>query len=213
MLSMTENWHQNVRNKNREEIIAAAKTLFMEQSFLNINIKDVCTTAGVSRVTFYRHFQSMDELIYEVQIEILSSMTQFIKNAPSEESSGRQMLASMLEAWISYASQHPEHIKFIVLFDLHYEAYDSNKELQEQYKNFINSEIEKHFLLNALEIGMRDGSLKPNAEPLNNARFIFVSMMSFLQRMCLTPKIDRSIHPQDIQIANRFAAMLVEYFS
>ncbi|AHM64704.1 TetR/AcrR family transcriptional regulator [Paenibacillus polymyxa] len=210
---MTENWHQNLKNKNREELIAAAKELFMKQSFLKVNIKDVCHVASVSRVTFYKHFQSMNEIVFEVQMEILESMTEFVRRAPTAEMNGKQMLTSMLDAWIDYAGRHPEYIKFILLFDLHYEGYDSNEELKERYKHFVNQGKERHFLIDALEAGIQDGSLKSDAEPLQTAHFVFTSMMGLLQKMSLTSNDESNNKIQDINIANRFVGMLVQYLS
>jgi AcrR family transcriptional regulator len=73
---MSETWHEKVKNINREEIIAAGKELFLKHNFLNVNIKEVCALAGTSRVTFYKYFNTIDELIFEVQIDILNNMTQ-----------------------------------------------------------------------------------------------------------------------------------------
>ncbi|MGF9696103.1 TetR/AcrR family transcriptional regulator [Paenibacillus sp. MABNR03] len=210
---MTENWHKNFKSKNREALIAAAKVLFMKQSFLNVNIKDVCSEAGISRVTFYKHFQSMNELILEVQVEILKNMTGYVKNAAAADMSGKEMLASMLEAWVRYASLHLGYIKFVLLFDLHYEAYDSSKELKEQYDLFINREKEQHFLLDALQIGYMDGTLKPDPDPLNTAHFIFVSMMSLLQKMSLVSEADQETAQSDLRFAKRFVEMLVHHLS
>ncbi|GJM71719.1 hypothetical protein HMSSN036_39350 [Paenibacillus macerans] len=105
---MTENWHQTLKNKNREELIAAGKELFMKQSFLNVNIKDVCGRAGVSRVTFYKHFQSMDELIFEVQMELLESMTEFVQRTAAGALNGKEQLRSMLDAWIDLPGSIPD---------------------------------------------------------------------------------------------------------
>jgi AcrR family transcriptional regulator len=208
---MTENWHKKVKNKNREELIAAGKKLFMNQSFLSVNIKDVCDMASVSRVTFYKHFQSMDELIFEVQMELLGSMTEFVAGAPSTKMNGREKLASMLHAWVEFACQYPQYIKFIILFDLHYEAYDSNQGLTERYENFVRGEKERHFLIDALESGIQDGSLKPDIEPLDTAHFIFTTMMGLLQKLSLTPKNENS--SKNAEIPSRFVNMLVQYLS
>ncbi|MGG4480480.1 TetR/AcrR family transcriptional regulator [Paenibacillus illinoisensis] len=210
---MIENWHQNFKNKNREALIAAAKELCMKQSFLNVNIKDICSEAGISRVTFYKHFQSMDELILAVQVEILESMTGYVKNAASPEMNGQEMLASMLEAWVHYASTHLGYIKFVLLFDLHYDAYDSGQELKEQYNLFIKRKKEQHFLLDALETGYQDGTLKPDPDPLNTAHFIFVSMMSMLQKMSLASEEDHVTVQSDLKFAKRFVEMLVQHLS
>ncbi|UQZ36813.1 TetR/AcrR family transcriptional regulator [Paenibacillus sp. PK3_47] len=210
---MTENWHTNLKNKNREDIITAAKELFVKQSFLTVNIKEICTLAGISRVTFYKHFQTMNELVFEVQIEILEDMTGFVRRAPSAGMNGKEMLSSMLKGWIDYASQHPGYIRFVLLFDLHYEAYGSTKELREQYEQFISREKERHFLLEALETGANDGSLKRDAEPVKTAQFIFTSMMALLQKMSLIPGSEQHSGLEEIKIADRFAGMLLQHLS
>lgn len=209
---MTDNWHKKLKNKNREEIVAAAKELFTRQSFLTVNIKEICVLAGVSRVTFYKHFETMDELVFEVQVDILEGMTGFVRSAPSAGMNGKEMLASMLKAWIDYAAQHPGCIRFILLFDLHYEAYDSSHELREQYEQYISREKERHFMLEALETGADDGSLKRDAEPLQTALFIFTSMLALLQKISLVPMAEQQ-SGLEARIADRFAGMLVEHLS
>lgn len=204
---MTENWHQTLKNKNREELIAAGKELFMKQSFLNVNIKDVCGRAGVSRVTFYKHFQSMDELIFEVQMELLESMTEFVQRTAAGALNGKEQLRSMLDAWIDFAGQHPGYIKFILLFDLHYEAYESNQELKERYERFIDERKKQHFLGEALEAGKKDGSLNPDLDALETAQFIFTSMMGLLQKLSLTPMNQWGLIPK------QFAEMLMQHVS
>ncbi|WP_277467798.1 MULTISPECIES: TetR/AcrR family transcriptional regulator [unclassified Paenibacillus] len=127
----------------------------MRESFLKVNVKEICSLAGISRVTFYKHFQSIDELVFEVQIEILENMTGYVKEASSAGMSGRVMLVSMLNAF-EYGTAHPGCIRFILLFDLHYEAYEAGTALKTQYEAFIGREKEQHFLINALETGCGD---------------------------------------------------------
>ena len=61
---MEENWHSNISNKNREEIILAGKKVFVGSNFLNVKITDICTLAGVSRVTFYKNFNTINFISY-----------------------------------------------------------------------------------------------------------------------------------------------------
>ncbi|WP_150275063.1 TetR/AcrR family transcriptional regulator [Paenibacillus tepidiphilus] len=205
---MTENWHQNLKNKNREDLIAAAKELCMKQSFLSVNIKEVCLLAGVSRVTFYKHFQSMDELVMEVQMELLESMTEAVQTEAETAGNGKDNLLSMLEAWTAFARQHPDYIKFILLFDLHYEAYRTKPELMERYEGFIRGNKERHFLTGAIEAGIADGSLRAGLDPLDTAQFIFTAMMGMLQKFSLSP-----LAPEEPGIQERFVRMLMEHLS
>ncbi|AIQ47270.1 TetR family transcriptional regulator [Paenibacillus sp. FSL R7-0273] len=210
---MTETWHNNLKTRNREDLIAAAKELFIKESFLRVNVKEICSLAGISRVTFYKHFQTIDELVFEVQMEILGDMTGYIKKAPEAGMTGKQMLVSMLTAWIEYAAANPGYIRFILLFDLHYEAYGTGTALKSQYEAFIGREKEQHFLLNALETGVKDQSLLPDPELLETAHFIFTSMMALLQKMCMTVGDGSRTAPQDIRVASRFAELLVAHLS
>ncbi|WP_151737592.1 TetR/AcrR family transcriptional regulator ['Paenibacillus yunnanensis' Narsing Rao et al. 2020] len=205
---MTENWHQNLKSRNRGELISAAKELCMKQSFLNVNIKEVCGLAGVSRVTFYKHFQSMDELVLEVQMELLENMTEAVQSAADTAGSGRDKLLAMLKAWTEYARLHPEYIKFILLFDLHYEAYRTKPELSERYDAFVSGNKEHHFLTGVIEAGVADGSLKTELEAPGTARFIFTAMMGMLQKFSLTP-----LAPEEPVIQERFVQMLLEHLS
>lgn len=210
---MTENWHQNFKSKNRGALIAAAKELFMEQSFLNVNIKDICSEAGISRVTFYKNFQSLNELVVEVQVEILEDMIDYVKSAATAGMSGRQMLAAMLGAWVKYASEQPGNIKFIVLFDLHFEAYNLSESFKAYYSSIIKRGKEQHFLMDALKAGVEDGTLKSNADSLNTAHFIFTAMMGLLQKMSIVTEEERDSKQDDVMIIDRFVEMILQHLS
>lgn len=183
---MSSSYHTNVKNKNREEILIAGKTLFLKHNFFSVNIKDVCTLAGVSRVTFYKYFKTIDELIFQVQIDILINMTRFIKEKDQCDMSGKERLKSMLYAWIKFAKEHRDQMKFIILFDLYYEDYDSNKELKASYEKFILEDYNENFLNAALETGIKDGSLKGDLNLIKTGFYIFQTVMGLLQRMSYT---------------------------
>ncbi|GKU24958.1 TetR/AcrR family transcriptional regulator [Clostridium folliculivorans] len=182
---MSESWHKSLKNKNRAEIIAAGRELFLKNNFINVNIKDVCTQAGVSRVTFYKHFKSIDELIFEVQIDILECMTGAISEAGRVGNTGLQKLKNMLHEWVNFASENKDQMKFITLFDIYYEAYDSNEELKMKYENFTKLEG-NNFLDNIIRSGIEDRSFKKDIDIVKTGFYIFQTMMGVLQRVSYT---------------------------
>jgi len=183
---MNNNWHSNISNKNREEIIQAGKDLFLKNNFHNIKITDICSLAGVSRVTFYKYFNTMDELIFEVQMSILQSMMQFIKDRSNFTVNGRESLKTVLYAWIDFAKEHKEEMKFIVSFDLYYSTYDLNEELKLKYKSFTTEDYNQSLLKSALDKGIKDGSLRDNINPSKTGMYIYQTVMGLLQRMSYT---------------------------
>lgn len=183
---MSDSWHEKLRNKNREEIILAGKELFLKSNFLNVNIKDVCNLAGISRVTFYKHFKSIDELIFEVQIDILNNMTKFVSDRDIPNATGRERLETMLYAWIEFGKLNKNYIKFIILFDLYYESFEENQELKTQYENFVSTSKNKNFFNSAISVGTKDGSLKSDLDTVKTGYYIFQTIMGLLQRMSYT---------------------------
>lgn len=180
---MSDSWHQNIKNKNREEIIAAAKKLFLEYNFLNVNIKDVCELAGISRVTFYKNFKSLDELIFEVQMSILIHMDSFIRDSDDNGISGIERIRKMLYAWVEFAKKYKDEMKYIILFDLYFEAYDSNSELKTRFESFIRVDSSNASFSSAISAGIEDGSLKRELHPIKTGYFIYQTVMGLLERM------------------------------
>lgn len=183
---MEDNWHSNISNKNREEIISAGKKVFVGSNFLNVKITDICTLAGISRVTFYKNFNTMDELIFEVQTDILNNITQFIKDKSDFTGNGKEDVKTVLYAWVDFAREHKEDMKFIVFFDLYYSSYDLNEELKLKYNKFTNEDYNRSLLKSALAKGVKDGSLKKDLDTSRTGMYIYQAFMGLLQRMSYT---------------------------
>ncbi|MBP1906916.1 AcrR family transcriptional regulator [Paenibacillus turicensis] len=210
---MTESWHQGVKNKHRQQYIDAGKAFFASHGLMNVSIKDICEHAGVSRVTFYKHFESIHELIFEVQIVLLQDMFQFISTTGAQkiEPNGLQKLKTLLEAWLHYAEEHPSHIRLILMFDLHYGQNSQNEvsqELEQYFRDFIDMQKNENFLIKPIEQGIRDGSIQAGIEARTSALFIFTSMMGLLSRLSLFPVDD-----QNNDMGQQFIDMLIKHIS
>lgn len=183
---MSETWHEKVKNKNRDEIIAAGKELFLKNNFLNVSIKDVCTLAGISRVTFYKYFDSTEELIFEIHVDVLNNMKQWIKSVDKLDASGIERLRLILNAWVDFGKQHKDQMKFIILFDLYYECYNPNEDLKLRREKFLSKEINDHFLNSVIKTGIEDKSLREDLDVIKTGCYIFSTIMGVLQRMSST---------------------------
>lgn len=188
---MSETWHQHRKHQNHEDLIDAGRELFLRHGFPGIAVKDVCERAGVSRVTYYKHFESIEDLVFAVQMRALEHMSDFVQAADDPQANGISRLRRMLEAWSLYAAENKAYMKFILLFDLHYDAYPPEQKLLDRYETFIRSKKEHHFLNAALETGIRDGSLRADLDLYETGEFVFTAMMGLLQKLSLT----RGINP------------------
>ncbi|MBL0024612.1 MAG: helix-turn-helix transcriptional regulator [Saprospiraceae bacterium] len=54
---------QTKRSKSYLKIITTAKKLFWKHGSSRVTIEELCREAGVSKMTFYRHFNNKNEII------------------------------------------------------------------------------------------------------------------------------------------------------
>ncbi|CAM3364864.1 MULTISPECIES: TetR/AcrR family transcriptional regulator [Saccharibacillus] len=240
---MSETWHRQRKQHNREELIAAGRALFLKRGFAAVAVKDICEQAGVSRVTFYKHFESIDEVGFEVQMQALAQMAEQVRAAGEQAAAdsggsagpigpigpigpggpvealpgerllpaptGADRLRAMLLAWAAYAACNRDSMKFILLFDLHYDAYPPGDSLRERYGAFIAEQKERHFLNEALSAGIEDGSLRLDLDLRETGEFIFTAMMGLLQKLSLSAEDPYSPDSGSRRIAARFIGLIL----
>lgn len=74
----------NIKNnkkaqESKEKIQASLCMLLKEKGHQYLNIKEICQTAGVNRSTFYAHFDSIEDVFYQICEEnILKVYTAFL---------------------------------------------------------------------------------------------------------------------------------------
>ena len=58
------------QNKSYQAILKAAKTLFWKYGVKRVSVEEVSKEAGVSKMTFYRHFKNKDEVALKIMLQI-----------------------------------------------------------------------------------------------------------------------------------------------
>jgi AcrR family transcriptional regulator len=53
-------------NKKYDDIVTTARELFWKHGFRRISVEEICQKAGVSKMTFYKHFSNKTELAIEI---------------------------------------------------------------------------------------------------------------------------------------------------
>lgn len=54
------------RNKSQEAILQAGKTLFWKYGVKRVSVEEISKEAGISKMTFYRHFKNKTEVIEKI---------------------------------------------------------------------------------------------------------------------------------------------------
>ena len=76
---------KNIRNdrrveKTRNAIINAFKEMIIEKDFNEITIKELAERANINRKTFYLHYESMEEILFDVTVELSEQVFESLNN-------------------------------------------------------------------------------------------------------------------------------------
>ncbi len=96
----------------RERAVVAAETLFAEGSADEITMRAVATSLGVSPMTPYRYFESLEELLIEVRTMAFARLAEHLEAAVGSASS---MNALMLvrAGYIAFALDEPHSYRLM----------------------------------------------------------------------------------------------------
>ncbi|WAH38892.1 TetR/AcrR family transcriptional regulator [Alicyclobacillus dauci] len=191
---MPTKWHEEQRHKNREDILSAAEEVFLENDFSGVGMKDIVARAGVSRVTVYKHFNSIDELAFEVQMQLMCSLNKFILSRSPTTGSAIERLYQQLLGWVDYAREHPNHFRYMGFFDHYYRDRYPSEELRIRYHRFVT---ELPTPLKVLREGVQDGTVRTDLDLERVSATIVHSMTSLLQRITSRGEIIKEQHDVD----------------
>ncbi|MGI8665264.1 MAG: TetR/AcrR family transcriptional regulator [Jatrophihabitans sp.] len=98
-----------VESGTRPRIVAAAVSLFAEQGFDATSVNQVVARAGVAKGALYHHFESKDDLLYEVYRELvdrqLAGLTAILaRNLPPAETL-RALIGDLVQTTAASAAE------------------------------------------------------------------------------------------------------------
>ena len=75
---------QNIRNDTKEFITTALIELLKKDALQDISISRVASKAGVSRMAFYRNFDTLEQILYEYYEPRIKSVFEKMRNTSDE---------------------------------------------------------------------------------------------------------------------------------
>jgi AcrR family transcriptional regulator len=99
------------KQKARHDLEKAALRLFDEKGFDQTTIKEIAAAAEMSPRTFFRYFESKEEVIFFHAEEDTQVLLKCLKERPQDEKEYESLRGAMLE-WANYLEEHRDLIAF-----------------------------------------------------------------------------------------------------
>lgn len=165
-----------LRTRRRNEIIKAARKLFLKKGLPKVTIRDIAREVGVSTVTLYKYYKSIDEIASEVKRQLLFEMKPFFKGVSTEIPAYEHIL-TWLQQWNTYLIEKDDHLRFQASFDLYYP-----KQIEQvYYLDLIR--ISGESILKMFEKGQNEGSIRTDYTANELTAWTFNNLLGVVHRV------------------------------
>lgn len=186
---MGTKWEQELdqmRNSRRKQIMDATFELVLEKGLMDITIVDIVKKAEISRVTLYKYYNSIHEIVFDIQLQILNELSE-LQDERLKGKNGIEKLKDYFGTFIRMFQTHPDHFRFAAIFDQYYQSSYPTLELEERYQNFTKQGIV--LIEQVIEEGIHDGSIRKDTDPVMMAQILSHITMGTTQRIAVRSEI------------------------
>lgn len=99
----------------REEILQAAKELFLEQGYDQTTIRRIADRVGVSAPALYLYFQDKEQMMLALCDQTFGHLIQAISEIEKTVVDPRQRIRQFGEAYLKFGLKHPDEYRLIFL--------------------------------------------------------------------------------------------------
>jgi len=128
-------------NKNRQALLEAARTLFWKHGIRRVSIQDICSEAGVSKMTFYRQFANKNEIAAQVLRDIFNKAMDDYHQIMQQHIT----FAEKMQQVIMLKNESTIHISDEFLKDIYQQNHTELHTMIQTYQHEISAEVRNDF--------------------------------------------------------------------
>lgn len=154
-MSLTSNRREREKAQRRENILQAARQVFLDGGLFRATIDDVAARAEVSKGTVYLYFESKEFILALLLLEGLDVLSSRFEKAyaPRKSLSASKRLGRLADAYFQFYQEHPAHFRLMMAFDrgqfreripsdLYQQVFDSSKRLLQFVADVVQQGID-----------------------------------------------------------------------
>ena len=131
-------------SNRRTGIVDAAEALFVERGIAATSMTDVAERVGVTRVTIYRYFSNIDELIFEVAMRMLDRLVADAREAaPLGAGTLKAMRAGLASLITNFERNRTAHW-YLTMLDSYRPFHDFDTEVAASYRARVRQTLSFH---------------------------------------------------------------------
>lgn len=167
------------REQRRADILDAAEKLFVEQGVANTTMDEVAEKAEFSKGTLYLYFKNRDDIFFGVNLRALNILKTLFAEAIQTEGDGLCKVQAIGKAYYHFSQEYPHYFGIFMSFDP--EKLDITDPESNGFHCHLCSEEVMSIVAEAVEIGIKDGSIRPELDPMETAYILWGQTTGIIQ--------------------------------
>ena len=140
----------------KQQIVDTARDLFWKFGFRRVSIEEICSKAGVSKMTFYKHFRNKDELVkYIIDLITGNAMKKYSDIMNSDIS-----FSDKVEKSIQLKMESADEMSQEFFDDFHKNA---SAELREHFTRLVHGNLQT--IMNDYVEAQKKGDIRKDINP------------------------------------------------
>lgn len=175
------------KEKRKNDIVDAAERVFFEKGHENATMDDVANKAELSKGTLYLYFKNKEDLYLAIHLRGNKILHSLFKKAVKNKKTGIEKARSVGKAYVEFFKKYPNYFNAM----LYYESHDFDFADQDSVaaECLIEGKATLELLIESIVIGIKDGSIRSNIDPVKTAISLWGQTTGILQIASLKEKI------------------------
>ncbi len=100
----------------RELILEEALRLFSEKGIKETTIRDIARAVGITEGAIYRHFESKDQIVYELFERYSGKLYEAISRAIEKHKDREERFRAVVSTFLDFAFKNPDAFRYMNIF-------------------------------------------------------------------------------------------------
>jgi AcrR family transcriptional regulator len=201
-LSQPRKIYQGHRDRQRESLLAAAEALFTRKGIDAVPLAEIAAQAGLTRATLYKYFANKQEIawaILQTYFEQLRDMSPIA--AWEQKATGYERVEAYTASLFDFFWGSVDRARFMAQFDHAYASEWEPGQMVHLLQDVLGER--QRFLVDAIRLGVCDGSLRPDLDPELTAVTLTNAIIGIERRLALMPRHVEAEYGQPVEAIYR----------
>ncbi|MBZ2165653.1 TetR/AcrR family transcriptional regulator [Methanobacterium spitsbergense] len=161
-------WKEREREQRRNDIINAARKLFVDRDFDEVSMDEIAENIGLGKSTLYLYFKNKEALYFAIELRGIQIWVEMVKEEVKKGKTGLEKLILYISATREFSKKYPNCLRMLYSPTNNKKQFDMNKlNSSEEFQEVRGLFKELMFIgIDSIQTGKNDGEIRSDVDPV-----------------------------------------------